>query len=62
MTAPHTIRVYATAPDGAPLIIDVPDGELTPPYVDQARAAGGVGIRIVALDGFGKVVDRVVVR
>jgi hypothetical protein len=55
-------RVYAALPDGAPLIIDVPPGRLTPEYVEEARAAGGSRIRIHALDATGSVLDRVVVR
>jgi hypothetical protein len=53
------IRVYGDLPDGSPLIIDVPIGRLTPEYVEQARAAGGVNIRIVVLDRDGSVIDRV---
>lgn len=56
------VRVYAEAPDGAPLIIDVPAGELTTQYVAQARDSGGRRIRIVALDDRGRTIDRVVVR
>lgn len=42
------IKVYADTADGAPVIIDVPMGRITTPYVDQARALG-TNVRIVAL-------------
>lgn len=56
------IRVYSDLPDGGLQIIDVPMGALTTPFVEEARAAGGFNIRIVALDRDGSVLDRVRVR
>jgi hypothetical protein len=56
------IRVYSDLPDGGLQIIDVPMGAITAPFVEQARAAGGVNIRIVVLDRDGSVIDRVRVR
>lgn len=55
------IRVYADTAAG-PLILDVPHGQLTTKYVEQARSAGGSRVRIVALDRWGATIDRVVVR
>lgn len=55
------LRVYFDL-DDRPQIIDVPLGQITTPFVDQARAAGGSRIRIVALDRNGQTLDRVVVR
>lgn len=56
------IRVYSDLPDGSPLILDVPPGHLTPDYIAQARAAGGVNVRVCALSPDGDVLDRVRVR
>lgn len=57
----YAIRIYADT-DAGPPIIDVPAGRLTTEYVDQARAAGGVRIRVHALDIDGTTLDRVLVR
>lgn len=54
----YAVRVYAET-DAGPLIIDVPMGHLTCPYVEQARAAGGRRMRIHALDADGRTIDRV---
>lgn len=57
----YCIRVYADTADG-PLIIDVPHGHLTTEFVDKAKAAGGMRLRVHALDASGHTIDRVVVR
>ena len=57
----HAIRVYFDV-DDHPQIIDVPMGQITCPFVERARAAGGVNLRIVALDRDGSTLDVVRVR
>lgn len=55
------VRLYYDL-DDAPQIVDIPLGQITTPFVERARTAGGVNLRVHALDGDGRTLDRVVIR
>lgn len=57
----YAIRLYFDLGD-APQIVDIPVGAVVTPAVERARAAGGTRLRVVALDGAGRTLDRVVIR